>query len=97
MPDDGDALSFHVSTENLNAATSRLLSLGGLGRYPQAYHVLVLERSRRELHFDRRLLSGLVEGPCKCSEDACRSHSVNLGALGRPFGLMIRSPTGAHR
>lgn len=47
MPYDTD-LSFRISTESLNAVTARLRSLGGLSRYPEAYPVMVLERSRRE-------------------------------------------------
>ncbi len=48
-PDQPDMLLFRVSTENLNAVTVRLRVLGGLGRYPEAYQMLVLERRRREL------------------------------------------------
>jgi hypothetical protein len=49
MADDPASLSFHVSTENLNAAIEMLKALGGLALYPTAYQALVLERSRREL------------------------------------------------
>jgi hypothetical protein len=45
----GDALSFHVTNANLNAAIEILRALDGLERYPEAYQILVLERSRREL------------------------------------------------
>jgi len=38
-------------------------------------------------YLDRRPLSGRVEDPSKCSKDRMLSRSVNLGALGRPFGL----------
>jgi hypothetical protein len=48
-PDDPDTLLFRVSTVNLNSMIARLRSLGGLGRYPEAFHALVLERNRREL------------------------------------------------
>jgi hypothetical protein len=49
MPDDPDALSFRVTTANLNGAIQILLERGGLAAYPLAYQALVLERSRREL------------------------------------------------
>jgi hypothetical protein len=49
MPDDPDALSFRVTTANLNGAIQILLERGGLAEYPLAYQALVLERSRREL------------------------------------------------
>jgi hypothetical protein len=49
MPDDPDALSFRVTTANLNGAIQILLERGGLAEYPLAYQTLVLERSRREL------------------------------------------------
>jgi hypothetical protein len=44
-----DALSFHVTNANLNSAIEILRRLGGLERYPEAYQVLVHERSRRQL------------------------------------------------
>jgi hypothetical protein len=49
MTSSPDVLAFSVSTENLNSAIDRLRALGGLERYPEAYQVLVFERSRREL------------------------------------------------
>jgi hypothetical protein len=49
MPDDPDALSFRVTTANLNGAIQILLERGGLAEYPLAYQALVFERSRREL------------------------------------------------
>jgi hypothetical protein len=49
MPDDADALPFRVTTPNLTAAIETLKTLGGLALYPEAYPILVLERSRREL------------------------------------------------
>ena len=49
MPDDPDALSFRVTSPNLNAAIEMLKALGGIALYPAAYQALVLERSRREL------------------------------------------------
>jgi hypothetical protein len=49
MPDEPAALSFRVTTADLTGAIETLKALGGLERYPEAYPVLVLERSRREL------------------------------------------------
>ena len=49
MPDEPAALSFRVTTANLISAIEALKALGGLALYPEAYPVLVLERSRREL------------------------------------------------
>jgi hypothetical protein len=49
MVDDIDTLAFRVSTENLNGAIEILRALGGLEAYPEAYQVLILERSSREL------------------------------------------------
>lgn len=49
MPDDPYALSFRVTTANLNGAIQMLLESGGLAEYPLAYQALVLKRSRREL------------------------------------------------
>ena len=49
MADDTDTLAFRVSTENLNGAIEILRALGGLEAYPEAYQVLILERSNREL------------------------------------------------
>jgi hypothetical protein len=47
MMDDPGSVSLRVSTENLNAAVELLRARGGLGSYPQAYQILVLERFRR--------------------------------------------------
>jgi hypothetical protein len=49
VPHAPDMLLFGLSTESLNSLVARLRSLGGFGRYPDVYHALVLERSRREL------------------------------------------------
>jgi hypothetical protein len=50
MVDDPDSAVFRVSTANLTGAIEILRALGGLEVYPEAYQVLVLERSSRELH-----------------------------------------------
>jgi hypothetical protein len=47
-PDNPEMLLFGISTESLNSLVARLRSLGGFGKYPDVYHALVLERSRRE-------------------------------------------------
>jgi hypothetical protein len=44
-----DALSFCVTTANLNSAIEMLSTLGGVDLYPEAHQILVLERIRREL------------------------------------------------
>jgi hypothetical protein len=50
MVHEPDTVAFRVSTENLLSAIEMLRELGGLEAYPEAYQILVLERSSRELH-----------------------------------------------
>jgi hypothetical protein len=49
MSGDPDALLLRVSSPNLTRAIEMLKALRGLELYPEAYQVLVLERSSREL------------------------------------------------
>jgi hypothetical protein len=48
-PNDRDSLSFRLSTQSLDSMIAWLRSLGCLGRFPEAYQALVLERGRRAL------------------------------------------------
>jgi hypothetical protein len=49
MSGNPDALLLRVSSPNLTRAIEMLKALGGLELYPEAYQVLVVERSSREL------------------------------------------------